>query len=96
MQCNHRDSEGKLDYTVEDVGLTCNERGAFCSYCHEEISDLVENECPHCKKNPIEIDDYGLTCCNECYESRPDWKKKMGEAVSEDRSLEDHPTMEVQ
>lgn len=42
-ECDHR-TDGKLDYTIEDDGLTCREDRAVCSLCGADISLLVESE----------------------------------------------------
>lgn len=51
------------------------------------MTEEEEDICPYCNKNAIDIDDYGLMCCNQCWEAHPEWRAKMRTCISNDASI---------
>jgi len=57
--------------------------------------DEEKDICPHCNVNEVDIDDFGLTTCNECFGKHPEWKKslrqqEMQEAYDTGRPMSDN------
>lgn len=63
-----------------------------CEHCHK-----VECECeicPYCKTNLVSIDDFGLTCCQECFDNHPEWQKSFNQSAYNERADSGHPINE--
>ena len=86
------DSENAEANAVEIKG-TCD----FCGKTHpcecEQDNDECEI-CPYCKINPVDIDDFGLTCCQACFDAHPEWKSKFNEMARDEAYNSGHPVNE--
>jgi len=44
----------------------------------------MDDVCQFCKSKDIHLDDYGVICCYECWENKPDLRAAMNRVVEKD------------
>jgi hypothetical protein len=77
------------------TGTTINAPESVSFVCAE--ADEARNEvelCPHCNTNEVNVDDFGITTCDDCLNKHPEWKKLLNELSDDEARSSGHPINE--
>jgi hypothetical protein len=82
------------DYEFNNATATGSFEKIKCERCCKFIANCICEVCPYCNTNMVDIDDFGLTCCQACFDAHPEWKSKMNKLAYDERADSGHPINE--
>jgi len=85
-----------IKLTEEDIKDLKNSHIGIANITKGDTEYIIWNEeevdtCPYCKEKPIDIDDFGLTICNDCLDKHPEFKAKLNEQARQENYDTGHP-----